>query len=589
MNKCFDINKLPNSTFAFVLYFLLPIRKYIGVALILITLASLVFVVDGLLIRELTNDIIAGNYDGIYWFVLYYFLFWESLNFIWRGLDYLQIKIYPHIKNSVIDVLMDYTMLHSHQYYQNNFAGNISKKISDASMGSAKIFHFLFMVFFRKLLMLTLPLIFLMYINLWVGLVMTAWMVAFLGISIYFSSSLESYASECAEIGSVIAGKVVDVISNIANVRMFARKRYESKYLETYLDTARVKDTNFFLEETKVNYVKGICNSIGIGSLIFTLIYFVQSGVLSTGDFILVMTICMGMTMETWNLSIEIGDYNEQLGIVNQALRILVIPHEIRDVTNAKALKVKKGEIKFENVTFTYKKNDNLFYNKTVTIKAGQKVGLVGFSGSGKSTFVNLITRAFDIDVGRILIDGQDISKITQDSLRANISFIPQDPSLFHRSLMENIKYGKPDATKNDVVKAAKKAHAHDFILETEDQYETLVGERGVKLSGGQRQRIAIARAILKAAPILILDEATSALDSITERIIQESLEGLMKGKTTIVIAHRLSTLLEMDRILVFDKGSIVEDGGHTQLLKKKGYYHKLWHSQVGGFLPEQV
>lgn len=554
----------------------------------LITFASLVLVIDGLLIRELTNRILAENFSGIYWFVIMYFVFWESLNFIWRGLDYLQIKIYPHIKNSVIDVLMKYSLLHSHQFYQDNFAGNISKKISDASMGTPKIFHYLFMVFFRKFLMIFLSLILLFSINFWVGLVMTAWMASFLSISIYFSSKLEFYSSRCAEIGSVIAGKVVDAISNISNVRMFSRRSYETKYLDKYLDQYREIDTDYFWTETKVNYCKGVCNSIGISILIFTLIHFVQVDILTTGDFVLVMTICMGMTMETWGLSLEIGEYNDQLGIVNQALRILIVPHQVTDKTNASSLKVTKGEIKFDKVTFCYKKNDNLFHNKSVTIKPGEKVGLVGFSGSGKSTFVNLITRVFDIDSGRILIDGQDISEVTQDSLRENISFIPQDPSLFHRTLMDNIRYGKPTATKKDIIDAAKKAHAHDFIQETEDQYETLVGERGVKLSGGQRQRIAIARAILKSSPILILDEATSALDSITERIIQESLENLMEGKTTIIVAHRLSTLLEMDRILVFDKGSIVEDGSHSQLLRKKGHYHKLWHSQVGGFLPDQ-
>lgn len=589
MKSEFDISKVPATTFAFVVYFLPPIKKYIAMLLALIIAVSFVFVVDGLLIRELTNKILASDFSDIYWYAIFYFLFWESLNWLWRCIDLLQIKVFPHIKNSVVDVLMKYCLQHSHQYFQDNFAGNIAKKINDASMGAARIFNYLFLIFFRKFLTLSFPLVLLFSMNFWVGLVMTAWMVAFMGISIYFSTRLEKYASVCAEAGSVISGKVVDSISNIANVRMFARRRFESKYLEKYLGKLASADTDYFWNETFVNYYKGICNNIGVGALIATLIYFVQIDILTTGDFVLVMTVCMGMTMETWNLSLEIGDYNEQLGIVNQALRLLVTPHQVVDEKNAKELAVEKGEIKFENVTFTYKKNDNLFENKSVTINAGEKVGLVGFSGSGKSTFVNLITRMFNIDGGKILIDGQDISKVTQDSLRANISFIPQDPSLFHRTLTENIRYGRPEATNEEVVEAARKAHAHEFILETEKGYDTLVGERGVKLSGGQRQRIAIARAVLKGAPILILDEATSALDSITERIIQESLEELMVGKTTIVVAHRLSTLLEMDRILVFDKGQIIEDGSHMELLKKKGHYHKLWHSQVGGFLPDKA
>jgi ATP-binding cassette subfamily B protein len=222
-----------------------------------------------------------------------------------------------------------------------------------------------------------------------------------------------------------------------------------------------------------------------------------------------------------------------------------------------------------------------------VTIEPGQQVGLVGFSGSGKSTFVNLILRLFEPQDGVIAIDGQDILAVTQDSLRENISMIPQDPMLFHRSLMENIRYGRLEASDDEVIEAAKKAHAHEFILQTEQGYASLVGERGVKLSGGQRQRIAIARAILKDAPILILDEATSALDSVTERKIQQGLDYLMQHKTVVVVAHRLSTISHMDRILVFDEGTVIEDGSHADLLRRNGHYAHLWNMQAGGFLPE--
>ncbi len=261
---------------------------------------------------------------------------------------------------------------------------------------------------------------------------------------------------------------------------------------------------------------------------------------------------------------------------------------EFQDLPGAYELKVTKGIISFDRVLFHYKGITPLFHNKSVIIEAGQKAGLVGYSGSGKSTFVNLILRLYDVTEGYILIDGQDIRGCTQDSLRKNIAMIPQDPSLFHRTLMENIRYGRIDANDESVVEAAKRAHAHEFIAKLPQGYNSLVGERGVKLSGGQRQRIAIARAILKNAPILILDEATSALDSVVESDIQQSLWELMQGKTTIVIAHRLSTLLHMDRILVFDMGKIVEDGTHTELLAMNGMYKTLWEAQVGGFLLDQ-
>jgi ATP-binding cassette subfamily B protein len=268
-------------------------------------------------------------------------------------------------------------------------------------------------------------------------------------------------------------------------------------------------------------------------------------------------------------------------------LSTLIVPQDIQDKTDARDLSIYKGQISFDHVEFQYKDTAPLFQKKSITIEAGQKVGLVGYSGSGKSTFVNLILRLFDVTDGSIKIDDHDIRDLTQDSLRRNIAMIPQDPTLFHRSLMDNIRYGRIEATDEEVIEAAKKAHAHEFISKLPQGYDSPVGERGVKLSGGQRQRIAIARAILKNAPILILDEATSQLDSVTESDIQDSLWDLMQNKTTIVVAHRLSTLLHMDRIMVFDQGKIVEDGTHKELLAMHGLYKNLWDAQVGGFIPD--
>jgi ATP-binding cassette subfamily B protein len=278
--------------------------------------------------------------------------------------------------------------------------------------------------------------------------------------------------------------------------------------------------------------------------------------------------------------------FSENWGSAQQALQTFFVPQGLRDKPQAKPLRVKAGQIEFQNVHFCYQGNNPLFQNKSIFIMPGEKVGLVGYSGGGKSTFINLILRLYDVSSGAILIDDHNIQDVTQDSLRNAIALIPQDPVLFHRSLMDNIRYGREHATDAQVIAAAKAAHAHAFIEQLPEGYQSLVGERGVKLSGGQRQRIAIARAILKDAPILILDEATSQLDSVTENDIQASLHQLMSNKTTLVIAHRLSTLLHMDRILVFDQGMIVEMGSHQELMRKRGLYKTLLEAQVGGFLP---
>jgi ATP-binding cassette subfamily B protein len=312
-----------------------------------------------------------------------------------------------------------------------------------------------------------------------------------------------------------------------------------------------------------------------------------QQGVITVGDFALVLSINVAVVQFLWQLAKQFSDFSKYVGKITQALRISTAPIDIKDMPHAEALKVSEAAIVFQNVNFQYNLESPLFKNLSVTIQPGQRVGLVGYSGSGKSTFANLIMRLFDVSSGNILIDDQNIREVTQGSLRQAIGIIPQDLSLFHRSLMDNIRFGRSEATDREVIQAAKAAHAHEFIKALPDGYQALVGERGVKLSGGQRQRIAIARAILKDAPILILDEATSQLDSVTESFIQDGLWQLMQNKTTLVIAHRLSTLLHMDRILVFDRGKIVEDGTHKHLLKQKGIYATLWNAQVGGFLPE--
>jgi ATP-binding cassette subfamily B protein len=301
---------------------------------------------------------------------------------------------------------------------------------------------------------------------------------------------------------------------------------------------------------------------------------------ITTGEVAQVFGTVWNIAAIMWAVGGALPVFFQSIGIAKQAYSVMLDPQDLGDRTDAKELKIQTGEIVFENVTFQYGEKQ-LFEDKHASIRGGEKVGLVGYTGAGKSTFVNLILRFFPLQKGKILIDGQEIAHVTLESLRRQIALIPQDPVLFHRTLRDNISYGKPDAREEEILKASKLAHCDEFIRNIPCGYEAKVGERGTKLSGGEKQRIAIARALLVDAPILILDEATSSLDSVTERYIQESLEKLMQGRTTLVIAHRLSTLSRMDRILVFDRGKIVEEGKHSDLMEKNGLYARMWKMAI--------
>ncbi len=376
--------------------------------------------------------------------------------------------------------------------------------------------------------------------------------------------------------------------SNNVIVRIFARRKYELEFTKFFQAEEQIKHTKaaFYIERVKI--VLGIVCFVFIGiGMTWMQIYTYKHGIIDLGDLIFIFQGGVNITMITWTAGLELPRFFQEIGVCQQAMTLVQTPIHIVDKAEAKSIVIDKGEIVFENVTFRYERNNNIFENQSVVIKPGQKVGLVGFSGGGKTTFVNLILRYYDINSGRILIDSQDISEVTQDSLREQIVMIPQEPLLFHRSLMENIRYGNIEATDEEVIEASKKAHCHEFIQKLKDNYHTVVGERGLKISGGQRQRIAIARAMLKKSRILIMDEATSALDSITESYIQETIEEMSKDRTTLIIAHRLSTLADMDRILVFKDGHIVEDGTHDELYELNGGYRELWDMQIDGFLPE--
>jgi ATP-binding cassette subfamily B protein len=586
-------NTLPKTLPAFFWHFVRPYKSYtVGLVLVAVLWAIHVSVTPYVL--KLLIDRVNNYQDNslelgkvLLWPAVFYALLSLALGITFRFYDFIILKLMPNLRRDIQQQMLFYLEGHSHNYFQNNFAGSLSNKISDMMRGVPEILAMLtdaflaaaFGVIFASVTMYMVQPVF--------AIVLIIWATIYFYITWYLSKKGQKYAAILAESKSTLSGKQVDSVSNINNVRLFAKCNFEVNYIKKYTDDTVRKDREMQWYLLKVRVFQFISMSAVLAVMLYFLIEERSRNAITIGDFALILGLQARLLDALWNVANNFVRFAQEVGSCQQALTIITPPHEIVDAPDAKPLHITHGEIVFDNVTFNYQRNKNLFKNKHVKIAAGSKVGLVGFSGSGKTTFVNLILRFFDIESGRILIDEQDIAKVTQDSLHEQISIIPQDTSLFHRTLMENIRYGRVDASDAEVIEASKRAHCHEFIKQISEGYDALVGERGIKLSGGQRQRIAIARAMLKNAPILILDEATSALDSVTEKHIQAGLQELMRGSTTIVIAHRLSTLSEMDRILVFDKGQIIEDGAHEELLKIEGHYAHMWKMQAGGFLPE--
>lgn len=561
-----------------------------------IKLLSLVFIIifvglipsiDSIFLQQLTDSIESYSDEDleninlisiIFKWVIIYGVWWESQNAILRLYDYAYLKIMPKIKAQVIDEIYNYIQFHSHDYFQKNLAGDIANRITEASRSLEMIFAYMNEKIIRKLAIITFALITLFTVHTSVALIFLTWVSVFISISLYFSKTINRYSTIYGKDKALVAGKIVDSVSNISVIRMFSSQRHEHQYIKQFLEQSVISDQNMQWFMLKLRYILGISCSVMICAMIYYIILLRGNLEITIGQCVLIITLCLTVVSDIWDLTQEFGDLFEQIGSFTQSLTLLE-KQTIVDKKNAKKLTINSPKIEFKNVTLLYKNNDNIFNNKSITIDAYQRVGLVGFSGSGKTTFACMIARLYEIESGQILIDNQNIQDVTQESLRNNISVIPQEPILFHRSIRENIRYGKLSATDSEVYEAAKSAHIHEFIMNLPDGYDTICGERGNNLSGGQRQRIIIARAFLKQAPILILDEATSSLDSHTEHLIQQSLQQLMLDKTVLVIAHRLSTLLNMDRILVFDKGHVVEDGPHSVLQKDGALYKLLWNT----------
>lgn len=521
----------------------------------------------------------------VYMPVFIYVCMYCFITLMFRVLDWAKYKMLPSIKKDIAMQMFDHIKYHSHHFFQNNFSGSMSKKVDDmiANIDSLLSSFDEFFAIFSSFL---IAIIVMFTVNPIFSLAFFSWCALFLMVSISFSKRILHLSKEKSESFAKYSGKLVDIFSNLSSVRLFARYQHETQVLSDSIDDLCKKDRDMLRYVMIMRLVQDMTFVGALASMFFILLYLYDHQLVTVGDFAFIITVTISMFQSMWYLASKIVDVYKSIGQCHQAMTVIQAKHDVIDYPNAAQLIVTDGLIEFKNVNFSYENSPQLFNNLNVSIQPGSKIGLVGYSGGGKSTFVNLILRLYDVDSGDILIDHQAIKQITQQSLRQQISMIPQDVTLFHRSLMENIKYGNIDASESEVIAASKQAHCHDFIKNLEFGYDTQVGERGIKLSGGQRQRIAIARSFLENGPILILDEATSALDSITEQYIQHSLHLMMNNRTTIVIAHRLSTLLEMDRILVFHNGEIVEDGSHDKLIQANKHYASMWARQSEGFLP---
>ncbi len=550
-----------------------------------------------LLISAIITDIARGNTDrlaiGVVWKPLLFIVLLEAFgHLMWNKVVIPTFwKTQDKIMRDLNMTVFKHLQLMSHRFFSDRFAGSLVNQ-TNKFVGSFErltdpltwnVFKLLVAVVFTTIILApkAMPVV--------VGI----WVIALIYIPVvwHFRQRQLPYNRRWAASETKRTGQLADAISNIVAVKSFANEQAETARMQERANAVHNRSIETMKIAMRQELVSGsLQRSINVITIVVSVVL-ASSGNLDVGIIYLALTYTLGIMRRLWDLNNSFRQFTRVFGDASDMTEILQIKPEVADPDSAISFEPKDSSIEFVNVDFWYPDDDEnsaLFKDFHLSIKPGEKVGLVGPSGGGKTSITNLLLRFMDIQSGKILIGNQTISSVRQRDLRKNISYVPQEPLLFHRTLAENISYGKPDASMNEVVIAAKKAHAHEFIQKLPNGYETLVGERGVKLSGGQRQRVAIARAMIKDAPILVLDEATSALDSESEKLIQTALWKLMEGRTTIVIAHRLSTIAHMDRIVVLDKGRIVEEGTHKDLVKKKdGLYARLWSHQSGGFLED--
>ncbi|MEK7649488.1 MAG: ABC transporter ATP-binding protein [Patescibacteria group bacterium] len=564
-----------------------PYRGWMIAAVIMVTLASVTSMAIPYAFKTIVDAAARASYDELTWAVIAYVGISFGSNLLYRASGLTGMRWITGVRASSRYMLTSYVTRHSHQYFADRFAGALSSKIIHAANGAKDIADQFLWSFFGFVVSMIAGFVIVFRVNPTVAYIFLAWITVITPLNIVLSRKRVPISAATQKAETALGGATVDMLTNMAAVEEYTHHSFELERIKKFIIDRRATGLRNWTYGEFVLTINNFLQAVFIGGMILSVIALARLGSITPGDIILILTVVVFMEDRLTFIGSKFNSFADTWGTVEESLADIILEHTVTDKSDAKDLAIRKGEIVFDDISFDYG-GAHVFEKLSFIIPAGQKVGLVGRSGAGKSTLVKLLLRHYDLHSGAINIDGINISDITKESLRRAIAIVPQEPMLFHRSIRHNIEYGKDDATMEEVERAARQAEAHEFIGAIPQGYEALVGERGVKLSGGQRQRVAIARVFVKDAPILLLDEATSSLDSESEVAVQKALLNLMKGRTVIAIAHRLSTLRAMDRLIVLDQGKIVEDGTHDQLVKKKGLYAALWEHQAGGFLPEE-
>ena len=577
---------IPNRPWGFMWYVSQPYKWWFFATVLIVVTAAVLNQSTSYLYKLIVDAAEAGKSSEVIFYALLYPVAILIVQLLFRLSSVTGIKFLTPAMKHCSDVLSEYTLQHSDSYYANRFSGSILTKFGNVVGGIGQIVPDFFWNILGSFTSFVVAFGFMLTVNLYVAGIFLVLVLVMVILNYKLSPQKRKLSRAHAASRSKLVGRTADVLTNVAAARQYVGLEQELFQLKE-LTTGRLEAhqrTWKYSEKTRL--VNAIVLFFATSSMFYILVTSWQAGEATTGELVLILTLVSQVAYNLTTIGKIFDSFSQAFGEMEEGLNDIFVDHEIMDIPNAITLTTSKGQISFDRTTFSYD-SETVFEDLNLVIEPGQRVGLVGPSGAGKSTLVSLLLRQHDIQSGAITIDGQNIAEVTQDSLRASIALVPQEPMLFHRSIRENIMYGKPTASHEELVQAAERAQARGFIEALPEQYNTLVGERGVKLSGGQKQRVAIARAMLKESPILVLDEATSALDSESEVAIQKALEELMEGKTVIAVAHRLSTLRKMDRILVIEAGKIVEDGTHETLTEAGGLYARLWNHQAGGFLQE--